>query len=66
MGSIQAYSYEHLYPLLDACKNQLMLSDQQLTFFVAHAVIDEKYAEDVKMPSIAGLSPTKRKKLLFR
>jgi hypothetical protein len=40
-------SYEHLYPLLDACKNQLMLSDQQLTFFVAHAVIDEKHAEDV-------------------
>ena len=24
-----------------------MLSDQQLTFFVAHAVIDEKHAEDV-------------------
>lgn len=40
-------SYEHLAPLLDVCKNRLGLSDQQLTFFVAHAVIDEKHAEDV-------------------
>lgn len=40
-------SYEHLAPLLDVCKNKLELSDNQLTFFIAHAVIDEKHAEDV-------------------
>jgi hypothetical protein len=40
-------SYEHLAPLMDVCKNGLKLTDQQLTFFVAHAVIDEKHAEEV-------------------
>ncbi|WP_439886114.1 iron-containing redox enzyme family protein [Pseudomonas sp. MBLB4123] len=40
-------SYEHLAPLLDVCKNQLGLSDKQLTFFIAHSVIDAKHAEDV-------------------
>ncbi len=40
-------SYEHVFPLLDACKDVLKLKDDQLTFFIAHAVIDEKHAEDV-------------------
>ena len=40
-------SYEHLAPLLDACQTKLKLTEQQLTFFIAHAVIDEKHAEDV-------------------
>jgi hypothetical protein len=40
-------SYEHLAPLLDVCKNRLKLSDQQLTFFIAHSVIDTKHANDV-------------------
>ncbi|NVK36456.1 MAG: iron-containing redox enzyme family protein, partial [Gammaproteobacteria bacterium] len=40
-------SYEHLAPLLDACQNKLGLTEKQLTFFIAHAVIDEKHADDV-------------------
>ena len=39
--------YEHLEPLMDVCKNHLKLTDQQLTFFVAHAIIDEKHSEQV-------------------
>ncbi|MCL1126874.1 iron-containing redox enzyme family protein [Shewanella surugensis] len=40
-------SYEHLGGLLDACRNVLKLTDKQLSFFVAHAVIDIKHAQDV-------------------
>jgi len=40
-------SYEHLEGLLTACKTKLKLTDDQLTFFIAHAVIDEKHADDV-------------------
>ncbi|MDH1620504.1 iron-containing redox enzyme family protein [Pseudomonas chengduensis] len=40
-------SYEHLAPLLDVCQNQLKLTDKQLTFFIAHSVIDAKHADDV-------------------
>lgn len=40
-------SYEHLQPLLEACRTKLKLADNQLTFFVAHSVIDEKHAQDV-------------------
>lgn len=40
-------SYEHLHPLLDACQTKLKLTEKQLTFFIAHAVIDEKHADDV-------------------
>jgi hypothetical protein len=40
-------SYEHMAPLLNACKNTLGLADNQLTFFIAHAEIDIKHSEDV-------------------
>jgi len=40
-------SYEHLAPLMDVCKNRLKLTDKQLTFFVAHSVIDVRHAKDV-------------------
>ena len=40
-------SYEHLAPLMDVCKNKLKLGEKQLTFFIAHSVIDAKHAEDV-------------------
>lgn len=40
-------SYEHLAPLLDVCQKQLKLTDKQLTFFIAHSVIDAKHADDV-------------------
>jgi len=41
-------SYEHLQPLLAAFRNKLGLQDNQLTFFVSHATIDEKHANEVK------------------
>ncbi|MFT6260177.1 MAG: hypothetical protein ACJA0E_000777 [Bermanella sp.] len=40
-------SYEQMAPLLNACKNILGLTENQLTFFVAHAEIDIKHAQDV-------------------
>ena len=40
-------SYEQMAPLLNACKDILGLADNQLTFFIAHAEIDIKHAEDV-------------------
>jgi pyrroloquinoline quinone (PQQ) biosynthesis protein C len=40
-------SYDHLEPLLNVCKNSLNLSDKQLTFFIAHSVIDAKHADEV-------------------
>jgi len=41
-------SYEHLQPLLVVFRNKLGLQDNQLTFFVSHATIDEKHANEVK------------------
>ena len=32
---------------MDVCKNRLKLTDKQLTFFVAHSVIDVRHAKDV-------------------
>ncbi len=40
-------SYEHLEPMMDICKNSLKLTDKQMTFFVAHAIIDAKHSEEV-------------------
>ncbi|WP_076585764.1 iron-containing redox enzyme family protein [Vibrio ostreicida] len=41
-------SYEQLKPLLEVCKTNLGLSDNQMTFFIAHADIDVQHALDVE------------------
>jgi hypothetical protein len=41
-------AYDHIGPLVAAARTSLALSDRQLTFFVAHAAIDEKHSQDVR------------------
>ncbi len=41
-------AYEHISPVLDACRRDLGLTDKQMTFFVSHAEIDTKHAQEVK------------------
>jgi pyrroloquinoline quinone (PQQ) biosynthesis protein C len=41
--------YEHIQPLLDRFRNDLNLTDEQMTFFVAHSTIDEKHSEEVRL-----------------
>ncbi|MGH8419421.1 MAG: iron-containing redox enzyme family protein [Pseudomonas sp.] len=40
--------YEHIQPLLGRFRADLRLSDEQMTFFVAHSTIDEKHADEVR------------------
>ena len=40
--------YGHIGDLLAKVRSDLSLSDKQMSFFVAHAVIDEKHAEEVR------------------
>jgi len=40
--------YEHIQPVLDGFRTHLGLKDEQMTFFVAHSVIDEKHSEEVR------------------
>lgn len=40
--------YTHIGKLLGKARDDLSLDDKQMTFFVAHAVIDEKHADDVR------------------
>lgn len=40
--------YTHIGELLGKARSDLSLDDSQMTFFVAHAVIDEKHAEEVR------------------
>lgn len=39
--------YDFIQPLLESARNTLDLSDEQMTFFIAHSVIDEGHAEEV-------------------
>ncbi|NBB08430.1 iron-containing redox enzyme family protein [Pseudomonas sp. SLFW] len=41
--------YDHIQPILDRFRNDLNLSDEQMTFFVAHSTIDEKHSEEVRL-----------------
>jgi thiaminase len=40
--------YGHIGELLGRVRSDLSLTDKQMSFFVAHAVIDEKHAEEVR------------------
>jgi hypothetical protein len=40
--------YGHIGDLLGRAQSDLSLTDKQMSFFVAHAVIDEKHAEEVR------------------
>jgi pyrroloquinoline quinone (PQQ) biosynthesis protein C len=40
--------YEHIAPLLDSARRSMGLTDREMAFFVAHAEIDTKHAEEVK------------------
>jgi hypothetical protein len=40
--------YEHIDDLLGAARADLKLTDQNMSFFVAHSVIDAKHAEEVR------------------
>jgi hypothetical protein len=40
-------SYEYMAPLLEICQRDMGLTEQQMTFFIAHASIDEKHSADV-------------------
>ncbi len=40
--------YSHISELLGRVRSDLSLTDKQMSFFVAHAVIDEKHAEEVR------------------
>ncbi|WP_095196437.1 iron-containing redox enzyme family protein [Pseudomonas sp. Irchel 3A7] len=41
--------YEHIQPILNKFRVDLGLSDEQMTFFVAHSTIDEKHSEEVRL-----------------
>lgn len=41
-------SYAHIEPILEACRKDLGLKDNDMTFFVAHSAIDSKHSEEVK------------------
>lgn len=41
-------SYDHISPILEACRRDLGLEDKDMTFFVAHSTIDSKHSEEVK------------------
>lgn len=41
-------AYKHISPILDACRTDLNLTDKSMTFFISHADIDTKHAEEVK------------------
>ena len=41
-------SYDHLEPILSACRRDLGLKDKDMTFFVAHSTIDSKHSEEVR------------------
>ncbi|MEL7486640.1 MAG: iron-containing redox enzyme family protein [Pseudomonadota bacterium] len=41
-------AYDHIQPVLDSARRSLNLSDDQMTFFVAHSAIDEKHSEEVR------------------
>jgi pyrroloquinoline quinone (PQQ) biosynthesis protein C len=41
-------SYGHLDPLLQHARQDLDLTDERMTFFVAHSNIDQKHAEEVR------------------
>ncbi|MFC4127433.1 iron-containing redox enzyme family protein [Nocardia rhizosphaerae] len=40
--------YTHIAPLLDAARGTLGLTDREMAFFVAHAEIDSKHADEVR------------------
>lgn len=40
--------YGHIGDLLGRARSDLSLTDRQMSFFVAHAVIDQKHAEEVR------------------
>lgn len=42
-------SYDHIEPILAACRKDLGLTDKDMTFFVAHSTIDSKHSEEVKV-----------------
>ena len=42
-------SYDHIEPILQACRRDLNLSDKDMTFFVAHSTIDSKHSEEVRV-----------------
>jgi len=41
-------AYQHIAPILNACRRDLKLSDKNMTFFVSHAEIDTHHAKEVK------------------
>ncbi|OUM04840.1 transcriptional regulator [Pseudomonas syringae] len=41
--------YDHIQPILNKFRLDLGLNDEQMTFFVAHSVIDEKHSEEVRL-----------------
>jgi hypothetical protein len=41
-------AYQHIAPLLNACRTDLKLTDKNMTFFVSHAEIDTQHAKEVK------------------
>ncbi len=41
-------AYEHIQPILESARRCLGLSDESMTFFVAHAQIDQRHAVEVQ------------------
>lgn len=41
-------AYLHIFPILEACRKDLNLTDKNMSFFVSHAEIDSRHAEEVK------------------
>jgi len=41
--------YAHIQPILDKFRVDLGLTDEKMTFFVAHSTIDEKHSEEVRL-----------------
>jgi pyrroloquinoline quinone (PQQ) biosynthesis protein C len=41
-------AYEHIAAIIAAAKRDLGLMDEQMTFFIAHASIDEKHSQEVR------------------
>jgi pyrroloquinoline quinone (PQQ) biosynthesis protein C len=40
-------AYEHIGPVIESARRSLDLSDDQMSFFIAHASIDEKHSQEV-------------------
>lgn len=59
-------AYQHIEPVLNACRSDLKLSDKNMTFFVSHAEIDTQHAKDVIDEIVRWCDTSEKEKDIIR